>query len=561
MSNRRLFASLTFGAQLGALTGAIALIAAATVGLAAAYVARLQTIELIEAGLGSVAGTMATRMAQVIGNRVAETEFLSELEGVMTASSTPQTLGPMLNLVKGRSPSLLWIGFADTNGTVIAASGGHLEGASIRNAPWFENGLNGTYVEDVRRAPQLLGAANSETVASDPAFFHVAAPVYGQEGRLEGVLGVKVNWDMARSLRDSTLAADGRPDVELFVLRRDGTALLSGEVGETVLSREEADLAYRTGRGTLHRPEFLMSYAVMRGREGAQLGWIVVAQQPVASALAPLNQLTWTIVAIGGSISLAGWFAALFVARRLSLPLQELAREADEIGRDPDKSNLRHQQGAAEIAQLSASLRSLLRRVTVEKTERLEIEKIAVQETGRLEATNRELRELANQDFLTGLLNRRSFMKSADDALAFARRYKRPLAVLVIDVDHFKSVNDTLGHGAGDAVLRHVADAIASAVRDTDSAGRLGGEEFAVLAREADATGAETLAERIRKNVQETVELPDGRSVTVSVGGALVLPADEDIEAAIVRADRQLYQAKGSGRNCVAFDPVESAPA
>jgi two-component system cell cycle response regulator len=141
-----------------------------------------------------------------------------------------------------------------------------------------------------------------------------------------------------------------------------------------------------------------------------------------------------------------------------------------------------------------------------------------------------------------------------EQSLEQAVRHERNLSVLIADMDHFKSVNDTHGHDAGDAVLRQLADRIRSAVRGADIPCRYGGEEFVVIMPDTDLDAASVVAERIRKRVEgEPFRLPDGRMIdrTISVGlGALMGPNDT-CDILLKRADDGLYEAKSSGRNRV----------
>lgn len=160
-----------------------------------------------------------------------------------------------------------------------------------------------------------------------------------------------------------------------------------------------------------------------------------------------------------------------------------------------------------------------------------------------------EIRREASSDALTGLPNRRRFMELARDRLVQGRRDGRPMAVLMVDIDRFKQVNDVFGHATGDRVLTAVAKRIRSALRAGDIVGRIGGEEIAVV------TGADApdLAERVRRAVA-TTDLTTGRGrirVTVSVGVAHRLRGDTDLSEVLDRADRALYTAKSDGRDRV----------
>jgi len=165
-----------------------------------------------------------------------------------------------------------------------------------------------------------------------------------------------------------------------------------------------------------------------------------------------------------------------------------------------------------------------------------------------------ELRRLATTDALTGALNRRRFNELADQEVARSRRYGHELCVMMLDADHFKNVNDTHGHQAGDDVLKLLSATAREQLRDSDVFGRYGGEEFALALPETGLQTALEVAERIRAALAALeVPLAEGGHVsfTVSIGVAKLADGDDDIHATLDRADQALYQAKESGRNRV----------
>ena len=172
-----------------------------------------------------------------------------------------------------------------------------------------------------------------------------------------------------------------------------------------------------------------------------------------------------------------------------------------------------------------------------------------------IEARQSRLEEMSLLDPLTGVANRRGLERSLAQEDSRVRRYSRPYSLLMIDLDHFKKVNDTHGHLAGDRVLAAIGDLLQDLCRATDTAGRYGGEEFAVVLPETPAESALVIAERIRERLAETpVTSPDGKqiSVTASIGIASVPDNGADAAAALAEADRALYKAKNGGRNQVA---------
>jgi diguanylate cyclase (GGDEF)-like protein len=163
-----------------------------------------------------------------------------------------------------------------------------------------------------------------------------------------------------------------------------------------------------------------------------------------------------------------------------------------------------------------------------------------------------QLMKLASTDPLTGLNNRRRLMEVAELELAQSRRYQFPMSLIVCDMDHFKTVNDRLGHDGGDAVLRHASHVIGLMARETDTACRWGGEEFLVLLPNTDLAGAIRVAERVRKFMAETPITIGNQTVNITVTlGVASLGVGETLDLVIARADAALYAGKLAGRNCV----------
>jgi two-component system cell cycle response regulator len=162
-----------------------------------------------------------------------------------------------------------------------------------------------------------------------------------------------------------------------------------------------------------------------------------------------------------------------------------------------------------------------------------------------------ELRRLATTDPLTGAANRRHFLERAQLELARVKRYGDSVSILMMDIDHFKRVNDSRGHAAGDLALQMLVGACHEMLRETDLLGRLGGEEFAVLLPETTDDDAFDVAERLRRGLEALAipHDPEPFHFTVSIGLTRCEAADAGIEQPIARADKGLYEAKKEGRN------------
>lgn len=175
----------------------------------------------------------------------------------------------------------------------------------------------------------------------------------------------------------------------------------------------------------------------------------------------------------------------------------------------------------------------------------------------------KEARELALEmlrvDSMTKSLTRQYFLEMAEQEFARARRYFYPLSVLMMDIDHFKNVNDSYGHRAGDETLRKFSELVIAQKRQSDQLGRLGGEEFALLLPETDISDAERVARRIQELWAETQVQVSALMVnsTVSIGGTMISDSDQIFEDMLIRADEIMYKAKQNGRNRVEVAPVD----
>ena len=246
--------------------------------------------------------------------------------------------------------------------------------------------------------------------------------------------------------------------------------------------------------------------------------------------------------AIGGAILLLELAVFLTLRRRVLAPL--LASTGHMVGLMGGKLDiaLPPTQRSDEIGDLQRAVSTLQR--SLRRTQELELER---------EALIDELQQLSHRDHLTGLMNRRAFDELAPAQLAQAVRHGWPLALLLFDLDHFKRVNDEHGHGAGDAVLRHVARIAQAQLRSADLLARYGGEEFIALLPDCDADAALALAERLRLALQQQpLRLDDGRLLDLSASFGLAAGQGElSLGELFGRADAALYAAKAEGRNQV----------
>lgn len=173
----------------------------------------------------------------------------------------------------------------------------------------------------------------------------------------------------------------------------------------------------------------------------------------------------------------------------------------------------------------------------------------------RLKELNAALDEAVRTDYLTGLMNRRAFFERVGPEMSRSRRHERPVCVLMTDIDHFKQVNDSFGHDAGDRVLKETASIFASSLRSEDLTTRWGGEELLALLPETELAGAVVAAEKLRSVIEQSVVTVAGREIRITLSIGVAEGLDEEPEAIIRAADQALLDAKRQGRNRVVVAP------
>ncbi|WP_341916202.1 sensor domain-containing diguanylate cyclase [Ferrovibrio terrae] len=560
-----LFNKMSIRAQMTLGTAGLAVFLVAGATLSAAWLGRDKASQLVSTQLAEQSAVMADRLDRDMAVRYQEIGTLIELQPLRSIwQDNPAVLRGVLERLQDSYPDYAWIGFVKLDGTVVAATKGMLEGLSVAQRPWFIGAKDKPFVGDVHEA-LLLAKLLGPRADNEPfRFVDVAYPVRDAGGTIIGVIGAHLSWDWASDVRQSVLPLDGRfATADISILDMNGRVLLGKRVNTVMLSPEQlaAMRARPSGSGLAYGDnpaQWLTGYAVSKGyRDYPGLGWIVVAQLPIAVAHEPIRDLVGSILLVGAVLGIIGVLIAFWLSGRLAGPIQSITLEADRIGREAGVNTLPRVGGALEVVQLSRALRSLLRRVGMAE-QRLEVATRDAEshaaETRELSQDIERLRRLSETDPLTGLLNRRAFLSTAERQVAYVRRYSRNLAIVVADIDHFKLVNDTYGHAAGDAVIREVANRLQAAARETDLVARFGGEEFVVLLMESDVAAAASYAERARVMIQGApIKIDDSQtvSVTISLGCTILAVDDRDIQDAIDRADGALYGAKAAGRNRV----------
>ena len=540
---------IAFAAMIVVLVGALA--------TGAAFVSYRNTAELVNARLATVASITAERLDRYMAIRQQEVHLFSKLELLQGMwQGDHAALRKALEQLQNSFTDFAWIGFVQPDGKVVAATKGMLEGASVAQRPWFRTGLNDPMVGDVHEAALLASLLAKRADGEPHRFVDIALPIRNGDGVLIGVLGAHLDWQWAQNIIARSKALDQDADTSLMVMSKAGTVLVGNGMNTARFAGERLTSILQTRAGTFSEKvgdqHKLTAYFVGNGhREYQGLNWIVTASQPADVALSAAFHSAKNILLIGAAVGLFGIALAFLIAQRISDPIHAITLEADRIGRASGPSMLPRQRGSLEVVQLTQALRSLLRRIGFAEERTKEAELRATENALQFKDDLNKLRRLADTDYLTDLMNRRSFIVAANDAMEFAVRYKRSIATLMIDIDHFKKINDTHGHHIGDIAIKKIAEVIQSNIKSTDRAARFGGEEFVVLLREADERTAQALGDRIRRAVELAI-IGEGElrlSATVSVGVSLIADSDRDVQDMIERADQALYVAKNTGRN------------
>lgn len=557
---------LSLQQQMAGVTALMCIILVLSCAGVAAEIARQQAAARVETSILGTANSMTGRLETYMDERFRDVRDLASLSALgATWGADPAKVRATLDHVQLSVPDFAWLGFVATTGKVIAGSQGMLEGVSVSDTSWFRAGLTGTSVQDVRDASFLVDILGPRSSGEPYRFVDIAVPVKGPSGATEGLLAAHLDWQWATRIRDYllSLSSSSRQN-SIWILRSDGRALLGPQFDSTPFPSSVIARASMGDQAVFVDPSQNGTLTAIVGADGGilgQLGWLVVVRRPLDVAMADARQIWLTILVVGLLLSLLGSLAAWFVAARLTRPLAQLTSQVDSVGREQTATTISRRGGSSDVRRLSSAVRSLLLRVGTAEDAKLAAERVTLTMQERFDERTRALgahistlQQQADTDPLTHLLNRRAFLVFANDAMNYFRRYGRDICILVIDIDFFKRVNDTFGHGVGDDVIEHVGKCIQAQVRSTDKVARFGGEEFVVLLRETEVGNAYLLAERIRQQIGGGLVEARGKallSVTASVGLALASKEDRDIADVIERADRALYLAKTGGRNRV----------
>ena len=524
--------------------------------------------EEAELRLEQLSWQMRDSLDRTLDQAVRDVSLLSTLADIQ-ATNEPRAARAVLETLQGDFPDYAWIGIARPDGKVLAATGGLLENRDVTARPWFHAGQLNVIAEDYHPAV-LLGSLLPHT--PDPwRFVDVAGPIRDADGKLRGVLAIHLSWKWARTLAQTLMTPALREyGAEIIVVRSDGVVLLGPDnILEKPIATNSLRLAFAGGTGAVKErwPDgrtYLTGYSQTgRGREHAGLRWAVLVRQTETAALASAHDFErralWLCIGLGIVVA-AG---AALLARRLVAPLKVLSGAIEDLAHAPASGTPAHipeVNSFHEARVLSDAMREL---VAGERTHREALERMNAQLEDTVAARTAELQALLLRDVLTGLPNRRALLQTLPEALARAARLGRSCAVLFLDMDGFKQINDTRGLDEGDELLRQFGARLRNGIRETDMAARLAGDEFVVvLELLSDSPDAVHKAHGLLEQLSRPYVLASGGvQVGVSIGVALQLPQEaQDPARLLARADQAMYEAKRGGKGRVALVAAELEP-
>ena len=387
---------------------------------------------------------------------------------------------------------------------------------------------------------------------------HVSTPVAGADGQPSSLIVINIDLNQLFDQLRSDLPAH----YQVYLSNRWGDLLIHPDQRRTFgfdqgrrrfLQDEFPDVQQLLdthtesliGRSDGKDTSLVAAFVRLATNAGNRESFVVLGlAQPEEYVLKESSRLGERIIQVVIFASLLAVLIATIASRAMTSSLKRINLAVQQFARERKNAPLPVQR-QDELGQLARSF--------------VQMQEEIVEHLEELSRSRNALEHLARHDPLTGLPNRRVFFERLEHALAAARRSAKPLAVLFVDLDHFKQLNDSLGHSIGDRVLQAVANLLRSATRESDTVARLGGDEFVILIEQLDDPGRVVA---VLHKLHERFQLPillDGHEIKVQASmGLSLFPRDgDDIESLVQQADRAMYVAKNAGRNTYSYESNE----
>ena len=451
-------------------------------------------------------------------------------------SKYSQALAHYLRSVQGKLDAIRELTVMNASGKIIASSTEKPEGATLPDE-WPQDSVT----------EGLVIASPHWNEQYDTATLSIAVPVLSYGNVLMGALVAVLD---LRNLQPHLKSPATSPPGEVLLLDSDGRILIGTQTEGGAIAQLDVpllrDLLARPGESLLF--EGLTHHEVIGLADvSRELPITILAERDRAAVYGAWIELRNMFLILVGALVLIVAAVAFEMGRSIVVPLQRLMRAADRIA------------GGDLEVRLSATRNDEIGHLTkvfdqmADKLRRNHAEIMAAHEA--MQEQNRMLETLSITDSLTGLYNRNKLDAILADQLARFRRTQRPFALLMLDIDHFKTLNDTYGHVTGDEILATVAQILLQSIRSIDYAARYGGDEFIIILVETYIDQATKSAERIRAHVENLTYQAEKStiSITVSIGVVECRADDNTTTAVFSRADNALYEAKRAGRNQAYF--------
>ena len=498
-----------------------------------------KTRQAIGNNLASTAVVISTRLDQFMWSRSHELEILLAMDKIRSGQDYSDT-ERLLNQLKSSFPAFSWIGLLDTQGNVRAATGGILCGQNIAARPVFSAGIRGNFIGDVHEAV-LLARALPNPTGEPLRFVDISKPIFNNDGRVVGVLASHLNWNWADNAVNSI--TDSLPDKEniaTYVISKKDKQVLLGPTKDIGLHLNLQSLESTADKGWILETwpdgqQYLTGFTTSHGYEDYPgLGWIVLVRQPVKTAYASIMETQLFIIGWGFLFTILCTLLIWLLAKKITTPLNQLSLAASKL-RQGERIPIRKYTGFQEVEMLEETLSDLFQNLNSTKTA-----------LDRMETK-------ASTDMLTTLPNRAALK---DYLTRISTTYKDSdltLTIFYIDLDNFKTVNDTYGHQAGDTILKETAARLKSCIRTNEIVARLGGDEFVMVLhtrRGKEVETAQVVAARIFNLFQQPIVINESAINSGCSIGCAIWPQDGlTVKDVLAKADTALYVAKTSGKN------------
>lgn len=464
--------------------------------------------------LQAIASSIAHRLNEDLGNRYREVALMADL--VSSNVVATESIGRVIDGLQQRQPVYAWIGLADPQGVVVAATGGLLHGQNVGARPWFNMALQGGFVGDPHEAQLLAPHMKPTATGEPPRFLDVAVPLRDQGQGVAGVLGAHLYWEWVQSVvRLATASLDHTGAVEVLIADQGGRWLLPPRQVQAVdlsaLQRMSERDEYVVARETVPS----VSHA-------SELNWTIIVMEHVRYAHAPIRQSRVFMLTFAATLATLFTVFTWMVAGRVTRPIVQLARATqDQAALSDYTDDVNPGEGTEETRTLG-----------------------------------RFMDRLAHYDALTGLSNRKEVTGRISRTMTRAAAAQTHSALLLLNIDNFGVFNNVKGYEAGDQLLIAVARRLQDLLDEDTALSRINGDEFVIVLEDLGDVPAlaldhaQALAHKLLLSFQAPFVLASGTySTHASIGIYLITPEPPRVSDALLYAELAMREAKKLGKN------------